>query len=112
MIIRVWKTKVHAARVDELEQFARDHSLPMFHEQEGCLGVLFAREGADVVAVSLWEDMEAIDRLATSTSYQATVRQIEGTGLLEDDQEVSLHSVYGGYLNLREVEEALSFEAR
>ena len=107
MIARTWQTKTDPARVDEFEKVARTRSLPMFQEQYGCLGVLFAREASDAVSITLWEDRQALERLATSPSYQTTVHQIEATGFLEGEQVVSSHTVFGGFLNLGEVAKAL-----
>lgn len=108
MFIRTWKTSVHPDRVDDLETFAEKFSLPMFREQPGCLGVLFARDGAYKETVSFWEDQEAIERLATSPSYEETVRRIEETGMLQGEQTVTILPLYGGYLKLDEMERRLS----
>lgn len=98
MIARLWKTQVDVTRLAEYEQFAQEQSLPMFRQQQGFLGVFFSREHQHCLVLSLWRDHTAVEALATSTTYQATVRQLQATGLLLGHQSVELFEVSGGAL--------------
>ncbi len=66
MIIRIWRTRVKPSRSSEYEKFAQAHSLPMFRQQAGCLGVLFLHTPHDHAARSLWENAQAVEQLASS----------------------------------------------
>jgi heme-degrading monooxygenase HmoA len=98
MIARIWRTRVVSARLAEYEQFAQEQSLPMFRQQRGFLSVLFLRGRQDCLVLSLWADRSAVDALATSTSYQATVRKLQDTGLLLGQPQVEVLDVSGGVL--------------
>ena len=100
MLLRIWHVKIDPARVDELENFAQTYSLPMFQQQAGCLGVLFTWQGNDCATISLWQTMDAIEKLKTSPTYAETVRQLEATGMLGGEQSVELFQCFGGFLNL------------
>src|SRR5438067_13259401 len=100
-VMRIWRTQVDPARVSEYEQFAQSLSLPMFRQQQGFLGVVFGGRGSDRVVVSFWEDETAVERLATSTTYQATVRDILGTGFLIGTPTTDVFAVHGGQLPQR-----------
>jgi heme-degrading monooxygenase HmoA len=98
MIARIWRTQVDLTRLAEYEQFAQEQSLPMFRQQRGFLGVFFLREHQNCLVLSLWEDRIAVEALATSATYQATVRQLQATGLLLGHSLVELFEVSGGTL--------------
>lgn len=98
MIARIWRTQVKLKRVAEYEQFAQEQSLPMFRQQQGFLGVFFLREHQNCLVLSLWEDRTAVEALATSATYQATVRQLQATGLLLGNSLVERFEVSGGTL--------------
>lgn len=102
MLLRIWRTGVDPHRWSEYARFEREHSLPMFRQQPGCRGVLFVRssEGSGAAACSFWDDQEAIDQLAKSPTYQATVGRLRGTGLLTGTQSVEVFKVAGGALEL------------
>jgi len=104
LIILTWQTTIDPDRVEDFEAFANTHSLPMFQKQSGCLGVLFSREGANTTTLSFWEDQASIDQLELSTSYQETVRRIQDTGFLRGEQIVRTYPIFGGYLDLDEIE--------
>ena len=106
MIARIWTTKCRESRAQEYERFARDVSLPMFTCQEGLCGVLFLRQGEDCRVLSLWEDMAAIGKLATSQSYQAVVEKIIGLDVLYGEQAVELLDVHGGFVGPKVAGEA------
>ena len=90
MYLRIWRTKVDPARVDEFYTFARERSLPMFNEQDGFIDVFFGEGPDDHVTVTLWEDEQSIEALERSASYGATVAAINATGLLRGDQSVEV----------------------
>lgn len=95
-VLRVWRTRIDETRADEYERFASDRSLPMFRRQEGFLGVLFARARDECVVVTVWQDEDAVARLAASPAYQETVAAISASGLLVGDASVELYHVHGG----------------
>ena len=97
MIVRIWRTGVDRNRLEEYARFEEERSLPMFRERSGFLGVLFLREGEDrAAALTLWEDMAALEALATSSSYLRTVQELVDTGLLIGGQSVDILHVHGG----------------
>ena len=98
MIARLWRTQVNLTRLAEYEQFAQEQSLPMFRQQRGFLGVFFLGEHQAILVLSLWEDRTAVEALATSATYQATVRQLQATGLLLGQSHVELFEISGGIL--------------
>jgi heme-degrading monooxygenase HmoA len=104
MIGRIWRTGVDRSRVAEYARFEEERSLPMFCEQPGFIGVLLFREGEDrAAALTLWEDMAAVEALATSSSYLRTVGELEDTGLLIGGQSVEVFRVKGGRLRWEEL---------
>jgi heme-degrading monooxygenase HmoA len=98
MVIRIWATKVVPSRLAEYELFAHEYSLPMFRQQPGFRGVLFARSGADCVVVTLWQDQEAAEALSTSPTYRSTVEQISETGFLVGASSLQVLELHGGLL--------------
>lgn len=96
MIARIWRTQVNEARMAEYERYANDHSLPMFRQQTGFLGVLFLRTPHDCAALSFWEDAAAVAALGDSASYQETARRLQATGVLRGEQSVEVFEVRGG----------------
>lgn len=104
MLVRIWRTGVDASRLAEYGEFERERSLPMFREQRGLLGVLFLREADDrAAALTLWEDEEAVQALATSPSYRETVEALLATGLLRGEQTVEVFEVKDGELLTHEL---------
>ena len=100
MLFRIWRTDVDPQRWPDYARFEREHSLPMFRQQPGCYGVLFVRmsDGSGAAACTFWEDRGAIDRLAKSPTYQATVARLLATGLLTGTQSVEVFDVATGGL--------------
>jgi heme-degrading monooxygenase HmoA len=101
MLFRIWHTGVDPQRWPEYARFEREHSLPMFRQQAGCYGVVFVRtvDGSGAAACTFWQDRDAIERLATSRTYQATVARLQATGLLTGTQHVEVFDVATGALN-------------
>ena len=94
MLARIWTTGVDPARAADYERFAREESLPMFRAQPGFRGVLMMRDGARCRVITLWEDQDAIDRLARSATYQDTVRRILAAGFLTGEQTTEVGSLH------------------
>jgi len=101
MLLRLWRTGVDPQRWPEYARFEREHSLPLFRQQAGCYGVVFVRtsDGAGAAACTLWQDWGAIERLAQSHTYQATVARLLDTGLLTGTQSVEVLEVATGALD-------------
>ena len=99
MIVRLWKTRVDKARMGEYEENEGNRSTPMFRKQPGCLGVLFLRSGDDCFALTFWKDMEAVERLKTSKSYQAASSFYSDSGMLIGEPSLQVFEVKGGFLN-------------
>ncbi len=108
MILRIWRTEVDPARMEEYEEFEREISTPMFQQQPGVLGVLFLRSENDCVALSLWKDMDAVEALATSPTYLETVDRLLSTGLLRDKQTLEVLRVEGGLIDFENLPDHLS----
>jgi heme-degrading monooxygenase HmoA len=98
VILRVWRTRIDEARSREYRVFAQERSLPMFRQQAGFVGVLFAQHGAERAVISLWRDFESVEALASSESYQATVGEIVGTGFLQGESSVEVFELEGAFL--------------
>jgi heme-degrading monooxygenase HmoA len=102
VIARLWKTGIAPGRAEAYEAFARDVSLPMFHAQPGFLGVVMGRDvdrdpdpGTNRAWVlTLWQDQAAVDALAASPTYQATVAAILAAGLLAGEQTTEVSAVH------------------
>jgi hypothetical protein len=84
MIVRVWSASVDVDRLAEYHSFARTFSLPMFERQAGFRGVAFigSPSGARQAAVTLWEDLAAVEGLARSSDYLATADSLMGSGIV------------------------------
>jgi heme-degrading monooxygenase HmoA len=99
MLIRIWRTHIDETRAPEYEAFARQRSLPMLRAQRGCVGVLFARDGASCAVISFWRDAAAVDALERSASYVATAAELAGTGMIVDRASVEVFELHGGCLD-------------
>ena len=98
MIVRIWTSRFDEARHGELEDFANRVSLPMFHRHDGCLGVLFARDGDEWITMTLWRDQADVGRLNASEDYKRTVEKILAAGFLREPQTVRRWTHGGGDL--------------
>ena len=83
----------------EFERFEQQESKPMFRKQQGLLGVLFARSHTGCAVFSVWKDIGSIELLASSESYQQTVKKLKATGLLEGEQTVEVFEVKDSFLS-------------
>jgi heme-degrading monooxygenase HmoA len=93
MIMRVWRTQVDVTRAAEYERFAAEESLPMFSAHQGFNGLLFGRQGADCVVVTLWVDDAAADALEDSPRYRDAVARIGAAGFLAGQSTVERFTV-------------------
>ena len=107
MLIRIWRVNIVPERIGDLEDFANTYSLPMFRMQAGCLGVLFTRDGYNCAVISIWENMQAIEKLKASPSYNDTVEKIADTRMLEGEQSVEIFEAFGGFLGYDEIAKSL-----
>jgi heme-degrading monooxygenase HmoA len=94
MIARLWKTGLRPDRIAAYEIFAREVSLPMFRAQEGFLGCVMSRRGHEGHVLTFWRDLDAVDALARSPSYKATVEQILAADLLAGEQSIEVTDVH------------------
>jgi len=99
MVVRIWRTGGDRSRLEEYTGFEEEYSLPMFCEQPGLMGLYFLLAGENrAAALTFWEDMAAVEALATSSSYLRTVQELVDTGLLIGGQSVDVFEVHGGRL--------------
>jgi heme-degrading monooxygenase HmoA len=101
MIVRLWATRVDKAKIGEYEENEQNRSTPMFRKQPGCLGVLFLRSGGDCFALTFWKDMEAVEQLKTSQSYQEASAFYSDSGMLIGQPSLQVFEVKGGFLDSR-----------
>ena len=99
MILRIWRTEVQTGRATDYEHFAMTRSLPMFRRQSGCRGVLLAEHSGERIAITLWEDQEAVARLEESADYLQTVRALLDSGILQGDQATRVYGAAAGFLD-------------
>lgn len=105
MIVRLWTTRVDQNRIAEYEENEKSRSLPMFHQQPGCLGVLFLRSSENCFALTLWKDRESVERLKTSQSYLEASAFYSNSGMLLEQPSLQVFEVKGGFLDPQAVGE-------
>ena len=99
MILRIWRTRLDPARMEEYRRFEAERCLPMLRKQAGFFGVLFLREaGGGAVSITIWEDRGTVDALESSPSYRKTTQELANSGLLGGEQSVEVLEVEGGDL--------------
>lgn len=109
MIIRIWRTEIERAQMAKYEQFAQERSLPMFHQQQGFLGVLFLGMQKDRAVLTIWRDLPAVEALAHSSTYQETAAQLNATGLLIGQTSLEVFEAQGGSLDLQALAHVLEY---
>ena len=76
MILRLWSSKYRAEAADEFENLVRDKLFPKFRDH-GCLSFYSAADRAksppEMVIVSLWESMEAIEKIGGGSSDKKVI---------------------------------------
>jgi heme-degrading monooxygenase HmoA len=80
----------------EYDAFAREVSQPMFEEQPGFEGVIFARDADRCLVITWWVDHGSISTLATSAQYKQVVDRI--SHLLLPDTTTEVYELRGGVL--------------
>jgi heme-degrading monooxygenase HmoA len=95
LIVRIWKTRVLPENAVAYEDFAREHSLPMFRQQVGFLGVFFAKSGQERAVITLWRDQDDVSRLEQSPTYRRTVERITEAGIVHGESDVELFVTHG-----------------
>jgi heme-degrading monooxygenase HmoA len=83
MIIRVFDTAVDPEDVGRVKQLHHDQVGPAFSRFEGCLGLYMgvrteehSRDLVDVVAISKWESLDAIERAIGSEAYAEALHEM------------------------------------
>jgi heme-degrading monooxygenase HmoA len=110
VILRVWRTRINPARIDEYRRFETERFLPMLHKQSGFLAVLFLRQAEDHAAsLIIWEDRGAVEAVKSSPSYQRAVRDLAGSDLLAGEQSEEVFEVEGGDLRAETLLGALGY---
>jgi heme-degrading monooxygenase HmoA len=99
MVARIWRTQIDETRADEYRRFAHVKSLPMFREQPGFVGVLFAANLADRAVITLWRDIASARALDQSETYKSTVAEIEATGFLRGESSVEIFELEGFFVD-------------
>jgi hypothetical protein len=95
MVARIWRTRIDETRADDYRRFANAKSLPMFREQPGFVGVVFAANLAERAVIALWRDVVSAQRLDQSETYNSTVADIEATGFLRGASTVEVFELEG-----------------
>jgi hypothetical protein len=98
MVARIWRTGIDETRAEEYRRFAETKSLPMFREQPGFVGVLFAANGAERAVITLWQDLDSAEQLDRSETYTRTVAEIAATGFLRGESSVEVLELEGFFL--------------
>lgn len=93
MFTRIWKTEFDSERVEELIDFARDVSAPMFARLPGCLGHVYAVAGETWITQTYWDSEESIRRAEASTLYNDVVSRIIQLGILGTSQTTDVYEV-------------------
>ena len=77
MIVRIFSTSVEPEDVDSATQMFKAEVQPAFNEFDGCLGIDWyigvdehSGDLVDAVAISRWENPEAIEKATSSKAYE------------------------------------------
>jgi heme-degrading monooxygenase HmoA len=98
MVARIWRTQIDETRADDYRRFADQKSLPMFREQPGFAGVLFAANLTERAVITLWHDIASAQRLDQSETYKSTVAEIEATGFLRGASTIEVFELEGFFI--------------
>lgn len=93
MLMRLWRTEYDPERLEELRDFARARSTPMFDSFPGCMGHLFAHRDATWLTISMWIGAHAISVAEHSTVYRETVDALDATGILRGQPSVEIYDI-------------------
>jgi heme-degrading monooxygenase HmoA len=120
VILRIWRTKIDPARMEEYRRFEQERCLPTLHKQPGLLGVLFLRQAADhassltvwASSLTVWEDAGAVEALQSSPSYREVTHELAESALLAGNESVKVFEVEGGDLRPEALMRALDRTSR
>jgi heme-degrading monooxygenase HmoA len=70
----------------------------MFRAQHGCLAVFFTRTETECATMTVWDSEKSVKEMEASPLYQQVVGQIEQSGILGNDHQTRVFSVYGGFV--------------
>jgi quinol monooxygenase YgiN len=83
MIVRIFDTNVDPADVETGKELFRTQVMPAFEAFDGCAGIEMhigidehSGDLVDVVAVSRWESLEAIDAATATDEYAEALAEI------------------------------------
>jgi len=89
----LWRTEFDPERLDELNEFARTRSTPMFDSFPGCMGHLFSHRGDTYLTISMWIGRHAINQAEASDVYKETVGALLATGILRGEQHTEVFDI-------------------
>ena len=95
MLLRLWRAEFDHERLDELNEFARTRSGPMFDSLPGCMGHIFSHSAGTYLTISMWIGDRAIKQAEASDIYRETVAAITASGILRGDQVIEVFDVDG-----------------
>lgn len=93
MILREWTVMVAPGRMDDLDEFARTRSAPMFASLRGCLGALFAAADEHYSVFTLWLDRTAVLDAENDGLYRGTSEALAASGIVRGLAEVRVLEV-------------------
>ncbi len=94
MIIRIFRTRVKANKVQEFEKFINTKGVPNLKKQTGCVASYAGRhdkKSTDFVVVSVWKDLDSLKKF-TGASWQKPRLDPEEAALIDDLAEVEHYS--------------------
>lgn len=98
MLLRTWTVSIVPGRENDLEDFARQVSLPMMREQPGCLAAFFTRTATHCLTLTIWASQAQIDAMECNAAYRQVVQQIEASGIVGADHRTQVHDLYAGFI--------------
>ena len=98
MIARIWRRRVESTGMKDYELFETHDMLPTFLKQPGIVAVVFGRANGYCTSISVWNDMPAVEALATSETFKAMNRKLEETTMSIGEESTEIMEIVGGYL--------------
>jgi hypothetical protein len=106
MIVRSWTGWTESARAGEYERYMHEVALPGYAQVDGNLGVLMLRRQledrpwTEFTMLSLWVDVEAMERFAGADAQRAVFYDRDDEFLVDREWQVRVYDVYGATDNL------------
>jgi heme-degrading monooxygenase HmoA len=95
MVVRMWKARSTANRVDDYINHATKIVFPRIHAIEGNRGEYLlrrnAKDGVELVVLTFWESMEAVRRFAGTDDPSKAVVEPEARAVLTSFDEYVTH---------------------